>query len=370
MSCPLPRRSPSRLLILFVIAATLAGACRREPARSQGDDTAEVELVPVGVEPVEIGSLRATIHASGMVVPADGAEFLAIAPEPARVVEVTRNQGDAVAAGDLLVRFELIVAAQEVARQQAEVARTQALFENVRANRAKTADFAERGLVARNDLAQADRELAEAQNTVNAAAAALKRAQDALARGSVLAPFAGIVANRLHNPGDLAQASPTDPVVRVVDPKRLEVLVALPGADASRVLPGASARVAGTVDGQTSNLSVVARPSGNADAGGNLRVRLTFNGATTLPVDSPVEVDIDAEERTNVVFVAPEWLVGTGPDAAVFVANGDVAERRTVTTGVTTERGVEIVSGLNAGELVIVRGQSAVRNGARISATR
>jgi RND family efflux transporter MFP subunit len=331
------------------------------------EDPDENQIVPVAAQPAEVGSLRATIHASGRVVPADGAEFLAIAPEPARVVEVTRNEGEPVTAGDLLVRFELPFATQELSRQQADMARAQAQLENVRATRDRVVDFVERGLVARNDLNQADRDLADAQTDVTASASALKRAQDTLARATIRAPFAGIVANRLHNPGDVATGSPGDPVLRIVDPTRLEILAAIPGADGSRILPGAAARIAGFVDGQAVTLSVVGRPGGTPDAEGNLHVRLTFASPTALTADAAVDVDIDAEERLRVVFVPAVALVATGKDAALFVAVSDIAQRRAVTTGVTTELGVEITSGLKAGELVITRGQASVIDGTRIS---
>jgi len=349
-----------------MLALLLAGCRPSAPADTLTGT--EEDVVPVGAEPAQLGSLRATIHVSGSVVPADGAEYLVVAPETARVIEVTHNPGDAVAAGDVLVRFELPGVAQELARLQADMAQLQAQVENARVNRQRVADFVERGLVARNDLARAERELVDAQDAANAAATAVTRSETTAARAIVRAPFTGIVATRLHNPGDVVQPSSTDPVLRVVDPTRLEVLAAVPGADASRVVQGATARIAGSVDGQVAPLVVSGRPSVVADSQGRLPVRLSFTGATTVKVDTAVEIDIDAEERSNVVFVSPTAIVGSGQDAAVFVAANDVAERRTVTTGVTTDRGVEIVSGLQAGELVITRGQDVVRHGTRISA--
>ncbi len=355
------------ILITVLLSVAALDGCGRSTPRTDSDPAEENGVIPVAAQPAQVGALRATIHVSGTVVPADGAEFLAVAPEPARIVEVTRNQGDSVAAGDVVVRFELQTAAQELGRQQADLARTQAQLENVRATRQRVADFVERGLVARNDLNQADRDVTEAQAAVTTATNALKRAQDTMARATIATPFAGIVANRLHNPGDVAQASITDPVLRIVDPRRLEILASIPGADAARVLPGSPARVAGVVNGQTVQLSVASRPGGTPDADGNLRVRLTFVAPAGLPVDTPVEIDIDGEERLNVVFVSPTSLVGTSTTPALFVAVGDVAQRRIVTTGVTTELGVEITSGLKAGELVITRGQSSVPDGARIN---
>jgi hypothetical protein len=80
-----------------------------------------------------------------------------------------------------------------------------------------------------------------------------------------------------------------------------------------------------------------------------------------------VQVDIDAEERVDVVFVAPEAIVQSGGERVIFVAVGDRAERRRVATGVSDDQGVEITSGLRRGELVITRGQAGLADGALIS---
>jgi multidrug efflux pump subunit AcrA (membrane-fusion protein) len=66
-------------------------------------------------------------------------------------------------------------------------------------------------------------------------------------------------------------------------------------------------------------------------------------------------------------MVVPEAIVRAGGSAAVFVANGNRAERREVTLGVVNDQRVEVTSGLEAGELVITRGQTGLQNGAAIS---
>ena len=100
---------------------------------------------------------------------------------------------------------------------------------------------------------------------------------------------------------------------------------------------------------------------------GSTPVRLVFADAPAIAVDTPVEVDIDAEERTDVVFVTAEAIVGSGANAAVYVAVGNQAQRRTVTTGISDDERVEITSGVEAGDLVITRGQTNLPDGATIS---
>ena len=102
------------------------------------------------------------------------------------------------------------------------------------------------------------------------------------------------------NPGDLA--STTDTVLRVVDPRRLDVVAIVADADVPRVVPGASARL------KSGNLVIrlpVAGRAGNAVTPDTATVRLTFVDPSSVPVDIAVEVDIDAEERIGASLFPP-----------------------------------------------------------------
>jgi len=168
------------------------------------------------------------------------------------------------------------------------------------------------------------------------------------------------------NPGDLA--STTDTVLRVVDPRRLDVVAIVADADVPRVVPGASARL--KMGSLVARLTVAGH-AGNDVTPDTATVRLTFVEPSTVPVDIAVEVDIDAEERLGAVFVPAEALVRSGDkaggEAVLFVAAGNTAKRRAVTVGVETDERAEITSGIKAGELVITRGQAGLQDGAAIS---
>ena len=316
------------------------------------------------------------LHVSGIVVPAQGGEFLVLAPEPTRLVDVMKAAGDVVKSGDILARFDLPSAAQNVSRLSADVAAAEAQLENTRVNRDRVRGFVERGLVARRDLEAAERDLVEAQDAFTRARAALAAAQAGAGRAVVRAPFDGIVVARAHNPGDMV-VSTTDPILRIVDPRRLEVIASIPRQDQSRVVTGATARIATagteqvrlTVAGRVTDLS--AEPRGqpetaapNADA---VAFRLVFAEPSTLAVDMAVQLDIDAEERTDTVLIPTEALLRDGNEAAVFVAAESRAERRRVKTGIEDAARTEITEGVRAGELVITRGHVGLADGAAIT---
>jgi cobalt-zinc-cadmium efflux system membrane fusion protein len=348
-----------------LIACASTAACNRQPPPAA--EPPQEAAIPVAAVPASTGSLRTTVHATGVVRPTEGAEFLVVSPEPARVLEVTKNEGDRVASGEVLARFDLPAATQEATRQRAELARAQADMERARQAHARIVDFVERGLVPRRDRDDADRQLADADAALKRVTAALAAAEASVARDTVRATFDGVVATRLHNPGDLVQASSTDPVLRVVDPKRIEVSATIEDVDLPRVLPGATARTTDPADGTEVVLTVSGPPTRPAVAGVSPTVRLTFQRPSKIPVDARVDVEIDAGERRDVIFLPPEAVLQANGLSVVMVAVDDHASRRVVTTGVTGNGQIEIVSGIRTGDLVITRGQIGLEDGALVS---
>lgn len=342
--------------------AFVTGGCRREPPKpAEREDT----VVPVGAVPAQRAAIRAVLHASGVVVPAEGGEFLVFAPEPTRLLDVMKTTGETVKNGDVLARFDLPSAAQAVARLAADLAAAQAQLESARINQERMRGFVERGLVPRRDLEAADRDLATAQDTVDRARTAHAAAQAGVTRATVRAPFDGIVATRNRNPGDMI-LSTTDPVLRVVDPRRLEVVALIPRKEQSRVVTGATARLA--VAGTEMVRLTVSGPAANREAPeDSVAFRLVFMDPHKFAVDMPVQLDIDAEERTDTVLIPAEAILRDKGETVVFVANGSRAERRRVKTGIADESRVEITEGVRAGELVITRGHVGLTEGAALT---
>ena len=349
-------------MILATSAALLS--CRRQAAV---EDTSGATLaIPVVAAPAQSGAIRTVVHAGGLITAPPDAEFLAVTLEPGTILDMPRMEGESVASGDLLVRLDIPSATLNVARQQADLARAQATFENARTAQARARDLVERGLVPRVDLDAADRELADAQAAVARAQAALTEAQTNASRGQIRAPFAGIVVKRFHNPGDVVQGLASDPILRFVDASRLEVTATVPAEDAGRVAQGATARVADVTSGPPVRLTVASRAPASRE-GTDVLVRLLFAEPTTLQVETVVQVDIDAEERANAVFVPAEAVVREGAVSFVYLVAGDKAVKRAVLTGLQDDTRIEITQGVASGDLVLTQGHIDLPDGATIS---
>jgi hypothetical protein len=173
------------------------------------------------------------------------------------------------------------------------------------------------------------------------------------------------VAERWHNPGDVIDAN--EHVLRVVDLRRLQVTAAVPVADATRVVVGHSVRVT-VPGGQGREIpgKVVGTAATVDPATGTAAIRVAVSGA--LPVGTPVEIAIVAEERPNALIVPAAAIVREENKTAVFAVGADnKAHRRGVVVGIVSAEEAQIVSGLREGEKVVVKGQDELPDGATVT---
>jgi RND family efflux transporter MFP subunit len=322
------------------------------------------------VAPATLGDIRGVVHATGVVTPAPDAELVVVAPETATIAAIPHAAGDRVQRGDVLVRFEIPSSAAEVQRQEAEVVRAQATLDNARKAQTRARELFDRGVAAAKEVEEANRAVAEAEAVLAEARASLRAAHTVAGRAIVRASFDGIIAKRLHNPGDIVEAAASDTVLRVIDPRRLEIVASVALADAPRVMMGARAALVSPTNAREISLSVVSRPVTVDTGTATLPVRLRLAAPADLLAGTPVEVDIDAERHTDVVLVPAAAVVREGEQAAVFVAMDGKARRQPVQIGLRDETHVEILSGIKAAELVIVDGQAGLPDNAAIAVSR
>jgi RND family efflux transporter MFP subunit len=362
---------------VLAVALTILSACGRSASRET-----EIESpVPVIAEPVRLGNIRTTISATGVVTILPGAELSVIAPQPARIAEITKNIGDAVKSGEVIVRFEFPSLRAQTAVNAAAVKAADLRLQQARLAQTRIRSLLLRGAASQREMDDADREATLAEGELVVATAAMNAAEAVGQNSSIRAPFNGTVTQRLHNPGDLVRPDPEDPILRLIDPKQVQVTATLPTADLTRFVVGATARAMAegppsrgeTVLGGGSRvaelLRVVSRPQPEAGATA-AAVTLAFDSPTELAPGTQVGVEIDAEQRSNVPLVpAIAVLKDDGNNPVVVVAAGSIAQRRPVVTGVMDGQQIEIRSGLKAGELIITQGHSSLRDGTPISVT-
>jgi RND family efflux transporter MFP subunit len=225
----------------------------------------------------------------------------------------------------------------------------------------------DRGIAPRVTLEAARVEQSAAESLHTQAIAQVETARLDLDRSQVRARFPGVVTHVYRTEGDVVRAE-ADPVLQVIDPSRYQVVVDLPIAQLARVVPGQTATVraiggAADIAGSVALKAPVVDP--NAPTG---QVRIGLSDTTDLEPQMPVSVEILLDQRSNVLVVPTDALLRDELSAYVVVAGDDRrAHRRDVRAGLATSALVEIVTGLEAGERVIVGGASDLSEGALVS---
>lgn len=352
-------RRPAALVLPLLL---LAGCSKHAVEEIETTAAVPVKIITLAPQTVE-----GIVAASGLVGAAAGADWVITAPEPARIIELSKAEGDRVTRGELLVRFEIPSATAEVGARRAEAAEAQARVTNAHANVTRLTTLVDHGVAAQKDLEDARRDLSEARAAVAQAASGARAAATVAARSTVRARFNGIVATRAHNPGDMVEASSADVILRVIDPLRLQVLAAVPIGDLARIKVGGAARVIVPGLEAPEDGTVLSRPAAVDPAGVSADVRISLNPSTRLAVGTPVRVEIVAEQRLRALAVPVDAILHEEDETFVMVAGPDSkAHKKKVSLGVATPELVEILGGVAAGEHVIVHGQQGLPDGAAI----
>jgi RND family efflux transporter MFP subunit len=356
-------RQPAGAL-LVVVTLVAAGACRHAEPEHTETDTAVV----VQVATARSGAVREVIAATGVVVAAPGAELIVTAPEAARIMAMPKAEGDRVRRGDLLVQFEIPSLTAEAASGRAAIEQAEARVENAKAAAARLGGLFERGVAARKEVEDADRELREAKAALAQAQSTSGAAATLAGRTVVRAGFDGVVARRFHNPGDLVEPGASDPILRVIDPSRLEVSAAVPVSALAHVAAGAPARIVGPGGEQPLTASVIARPASVDPGSATAVVRLRPSSVGSLTAGVAVQIEILGIEHGPAVIVPPAAIMREG-DATLVMTIGDdgKAHRKEIELGIVTADTAEVRKGITAGERVIVRGQNGLPDGAAVT---
>lgn len=327
----------------------------------------EASEEPAPPPPVHVDAVRTTrrVPSTGGTAALEPLRQATLSVEaPGRVVEVAMERGQAVAAGDVLLRLDVGRTAVAARAAAANVSQAEAALAQASRERALAQRLVGSGSASRRSLEQAE----DAESLAEAALAAARAQANVTRRGlteAVLrAPFDGTVVERRVERGEYV--APGTPVATLMDASVLRAEVLLDPREALDVRPGA-----------TVTAEVFARPDERFE-GEVLRVGEAVDPETRR---LPVEVEIrDPEHRVRPGLVA-RFEVRTGEprdvptvDAAaaferfeltqVYVVDDDgVAHRRTVELGPVVDGRAEVLEGLTAGARVVVDGQDRVLDG-------
>lgn len=353
-----PRRWRWAAAAAVVVLAALVGVFAVQAARSEGDDAAaeedaeEAKDAPIPVEVAEVrqDGVASYISATANLVPEN--EVKVLAEWEGRLARLFVEEGQWVQRGQVLAEL-----AQGDAPMAVEKARVR--LENARVAHGRTATLADEGLMSPQDREKAAMELGVARQELAEAEWRIEKAQ-------VRSPFTGQVTRRTAQPGQDVRLGDELFVVSQLEP--LVARIYLAEKDVLGLTDDRPVRIALKADetivfgGRIHQISPVVDP-----ATGTVKVTVqAIRPPAEVRPGAFVRVDVVKEERPEALMVPKVALVRELQKTYVFVAEEEVARKREVALGLEEGAVVQALSGVAAGEQVIVAGQGALEDGAAI----
>lgn len=212
-------------------------------------------------------------------------------------------------------------------------------------------------------LSQAEFDNAQAKARV--AVAALTEAATMLGYTKVAAPFAGVITRKHADVGDLA--TPGKPLLEMEDSTALRLEADVPEAVVGKLklndrLPARISALEKELEGVVSEIAPAADPNSRT-----FLVKLDLPATSGLRAGQFGRVAMPVGE-TSALRVPASALVQRGQMELVFVAADGKAQMRIVKSGKRIGGEVELVSGVSAGERIVVEGAGSLLDGQRVEA--
>lgn len=328
--------------------------------RSSGEEVAPaapavtVITVPQGIVSRNIGATGTIGARHDIAVSATG--------EGGQIASVLVEAGQWVRKGQILAIIDRAVQTQQAAALRAQVGVARADLNLAQAELDRAAKLIDRGFISKADVDRktAARDSARAQ--VKAAQASVGEAEARTARLNIVAPVAGLILERMAEPGQtVTQGSGT--LFRMAQDGEFEVAANLSESDLALVSVGTPATITPTgtdvrITGRIWQVSPVIDPQSRQ---GVARIALPFNPA--LRPGGFASANISAGTVTAAVLPESAVLNDRQGTYVYVIDKDDKVRRRAVETGITTADGIAVRSGISGNDRIVARAGSFLNPG-------
>lgn len=323
-------------------------------ARKQGDKADKGEA---GRAPQKVATLRIapepfteTLSATGSLLADEGVELQA--EINGKIAAIRFREGSRVKRGDLLVKLN-----DADLRAQRALARHNLELAQLREQR--VGQLVKEGIVTASDYDTARFDVAARLDQISIIDAQIEKTE-------VRAPFDGVVGLRYVSEGSYVNATTRVATLQQID--RLKVNFSVPEKYAGRIRVGSPIRFA--INGSDRRYAgAIYAFDPRIDAGTRTVVirAVCDNPEGALLPGAFANVELALATVSDAILVPAEAVIPGVSDKNVFVMVDGKAERRAVEIGTRTAHQVQILSGLKAGDRLIVSGLQQMRAGLAVA---
>jgi membrane fusion protein, multidrug efflux system len=381
VSAPSPTTKPrsrrglivTLILVVFVIGGVVWWT-QRDSAPQQGGagrTAAPMSIVP---ETVGKGDIGININALGTVTSL--ATVTIRSQISGYMTTINFKEGDEVKKGDLLAEIDSRPYEATLAQAKGALARDEAMLKGAQVDLVRYQGLAAQNAVPHQQLDTQVALVAQDQGLVELDRAAVKSAEVNLQYCHILSPLDGRVGLRQVDQGNYVTPGDANGIVVITQLQPISVLFTVPEDN----LQAISKRLQ---SGATLPASALDRSGANKIADGKLqtfdsqidpttgtiKLRAEFpNEARTLYPNQFVNVRLLLDTHTDVTTMSTAGIQRGVPGTFVYLINADsTVSVRPIKLGVTDGNRVEVTSGLQPGDRIVIDGADKLRDGAKIN---
>jgi membrane fusion protein, multidrug efflux system len=363
------------LLLLVVVAGivwwTKHTAAPEQAGGRNGRNAAPMSIVP---EVVGKGDININLNALGTVTSL--ATVTIRSQISGYLQKIEFKEGDEVKKGDLIAEIDSRPYEAALAQANGNLARDEALLKGAQVDLTRYQGLAAQNAVPRQTLDTQVALVAQDQGTVEADRAAVKSAQVNLAYCHILSPLDGRVGLRQVDQGNYVTPGDTTGIVVITQLKPISVLFTVPEdnlqAISKRMQAGAKLPATALDRSGAKKIadgSLLTFDSQIDPTTGTIKLRAQFpNDNEILYPNQFVNVQLLLDTHKGVTIMPTAGVQRGVPGTFVYLVNADnTVSVRKVDLGITDGDRVEVKSGLQPGDKIVVDGADKLRDGAKIN---
>ncbi|MBK5258026.1 MAG: efflux RND transporter periplasmic adaptor subunit [Thermoanaerobaculia bacterium] len=357
---------------MLLSACSKGSATEQKPAGQAGGPgaTRGPSEFPVEAHPVETRQVEYTITAVGSL---DAFERVAVTARVAGAIErVLFTEGQVVQRGQALAeiepeRYSLAVAAADATLEKQQAARSEA---QAGFDRRQTASAKNPGLIRGEEIETWRTRVQTAAAEVSQAQAARAQAKLNLRDAFVRAPVAGVIQTRTVQTGQYVSAGTVLATLVRRDPLLLRFQV--PEQDSGPLHTGMLARftVSESNTPHTARITLVSAAASSSSRMVDVTANVLNSNQRELRPGAFARVAIAVGNQRNAPVIPQTAIRPSERGFLAYIIENGVAHQRVLTLGTRTADGqVEVKNGIQPGEMLVVRGAEALRDGVKVKVT-
>lgn len=362
-----------RLLLLFITAVVLFSGC------SQENKTEEEKSVPVHIYKIKQDNISKIIKLTGPI--SADQDVIVYSKMSEKLEQLFVKAGDRVTANQVLAVQYNAILKQGVEAAEAALKNAEAQYSLINLEFDRIERLYKQKAVSQQQYDQITAQKKSASSTLDQAKVMLSQAKEQYENSHIKSPFNGIVASVNFEENHMVPAGM--PVVQIVGTGGMKAKLQISGTEIQFIKPGQKVRIKfpsvtsaeynGTVTqinqalDQTTKMLEVEVNITNPDS----RLKSGMFGEFAIEIVSKENVIIVPEPalipQTEIRIDRETGLQNTIKKFYIYVLENKKAKMVEVSTGIANNGQIEIVSGLNVGDSVIVVGQNIVKEGQTVN---